>query len=305
MPPPPAARASESVRAALSSESPESPVLAAGQPAVADLHDFVRRHPRLLVLTGAGISTDSGIPGYRDARGNWQRTPPVQAQDFFRSHAVRQRYWARSMLGWPVLANAQPNAAHFALARLQAAGHVRLLVTQNVDGLHQRAGSHGVIELHGHVGTVVCLQCGTRRPRAALQAQLEADNPALAELRALPASDGDAHLELASFEAVRIPACGHCGGVLKPDVVFFGESVPRERVDAAMQALAQADALLVIGSSLTVFSGYRFCLEAQKQGKPVAAVNLGQTRADALLALKVDAACAPALAELNARLGLA
>ena len=271
---------------------------------LADLHAFVRDHPRLLVLTGAGISTDSGIPGYRDAQGNWQRTPPVQAQDFFRSHAVRQRYWARSMLGWPVLANAQPNAAHFALAQLQAAGYVRQLVTQNVDGLHQRAGSTGVIELHGHVGSVICLQCGTRRPRSSLQAQLEADNPSLAELRALPASDGDAHLELASFEAVHIPACGHCGGVLKPDVVFFGESVPRERVDASLQALDESDALLVIGSSLTVFSGYRFCLAAEKLGKPVAAINLGQTRADALLALKVDASCAAALMDLAGRLDL-
>ncbi|KDP89054.1 NAD-dependent deacetylase [Cupriavidus sp. SK-3] len=274
------------------------------QPVLADLHAFVRGHPRLLVLTGAGISTDSGIPGYRDAQGNWQRTPPVQAQDFFRSHAVRQRYWARSMLGWPVLANAQPNAAHFALAQLQTAGYLRQLVTQNVDGLHQRAGSTGVIELHGHVGSVICLACGTRRARASLQSQLEAENPDLAALRALPASDGDAHLELASFEAVRIPACGHCGGVLKPDVVFFGESVPRERVDASMLALTQADALLVIGSSLTVFSGYRFCLAAGKLGKPVAAINLGQTRADALLALKVDVSCAAALTDLVARLDL-
>ncbi|KJK21563.1 NAD-dependent deacetylase [Burkholderiaceae bacterium 16] len=274
------------------------------QPVLADLHAFVQGHPRLLVLTGAGISTDSGIPGYRDAQGNWQRTPPVQAQDFFRSHAVRQRYWARSMLGWPVLANAQPNAAHFALAQLQTAGFLRQLVTQNVDGLHQRAGSTGVIELHGHVGSVICLDCGTRRTRASLQSQLEAENPDLAALRALPASDGDAHLELASFEAVRIPACGQCGGVLKPDVVFFGESVPRERVGASMQALEQADALLVIGSSLTVFSGYRFCLAAGKLGKPVAAINLGQTRADGLLALKVDVSCAAALTDLVARLDL-
>jgi len=280
------------------------PVPVTDQPVLADLHAFVRGHPCLLVLTGAGISTDSGIPGYRDARGNWQRTPPVQAQDFFRSHAVRQRYWARSMLGWPVLANAQPNAAHFALAQLQTAGYLRQLVTQNVDGLHQRAGSTGVIELHGHVGSVICLACGTRRTRASLQSQLEAENPDLAALHALPASDGDAHLELASFEAVRIPACGHCGGVLKPDVVFFGESVPRERVDASMLALAQADALLVIGSSLTVFSGYRFCLAAGKLGKPVAAINLGQTRADALLALKVDVSCAAALTDLVARLDL-
>jgi NAD-dependent SIR2 family protein deacetylase len=273
-------------------------------PVLADLHAFVQGHPRLLVLTGAGISTDSGIPGYRDARGHWQRTPPVQAQDFFRSHAVRQRYWARSMLGWPVLANAQPNAAHFALAQLQTAGYLQQLVTQNVDGLHQRAGSTGVIELHGHVGSVICLDCGTRRPRASLQSQLEAENPGLAELRALPASDGDAHLELASFEAVRIPACGHCGGVLKPDVVFFGESVPRERVDASMRALEQADALVVIGSSLTVFSGYRFCVAAARQGTPVAAINLGQTRADPLLTLKVEASCAAALTDLVARLGL-
>ncbi len=266
------------------------------------LLDFVRRHPRLFVLTGAGISTDSGIPGYRDAQGQWQRSPPVTLQAFLGSHAARQRYWARSMVGWPVAAQAQPNAAHVAVAELGRRGHLAALVTQNVDGLHQRAGTDGAIELHGSLREAVCLACGARHDRAGIQQWLLQENAALRDAAALPAADGDAHLESPLFADFRVPACGHCAGMLKPDVVFFGESVPRERVGAARQALAQSDAVLVIGSSLMVYSGYRFCVWAGELGKPVAAVNLGKTRADAMLALKIEALCADALGGLLAGL---
>ena len=273
-------------------------------PALDDLHDFVQRHPRLFVLSGAGISTDSGIPGYRDENGEWKRSPPITLQEFLGSLASRQRYWARSMIGWPVVAQAKPNDAHRALARLEAAGHVPTLVTQNVDGLHQRAGSSDVIELHGSIGAVTCLDCGTRHARSAIQQTLEADNPALLDVVAEPAADGDAHLEWHDLGGFRIPACPNCGGQLKPSVVFFGENVPRATVDDATRALEAADAMLVVGSSLMVYSGYRFCVWAQKMGKPIAAINLGRTRADPLLTLKVEAPCAETLTALAARLAL-
>lgn len=266
------------------------------------LLDFVQRHPRLFVLTGAGISTDSGIPGYRDARGHWQRSPPITLQAFLGSHAGRQRYWARSMLGWPLAGQAQPNHAHHALARLGQHGRMTALVTQNVDGLHQRAGSHGVIELHGSLASAICLDCGASHDRAGLQDWLMSRNAALRDVIAPPAADGDVHFESPLFAQFQVPDCGHCGGILKPDVVFFGESVPRARVDAARAALADADAMLVVGSSLMVYSGYRFCVWADQMGKPVAALNLGTTRADAMLTLKVEAGCAPALQALVSRL---
>jgi NAD-dependent SIR2 family protein deacetylase len=269
-----------------------------------ELHHFVQRYPRLFVLTGAGISTDSGIPGYRDDDGAWKRSPPITLQEFLGTQAMRQRYWARSMVGWPVVAQAQPNAAHTALARLEAAGHVPTLVTQNVDGLHQRAGSRDVIELHGGINGVTCLDCGMQHSRAAIQQTLEADNPALIDVTAETAADGDAHLEWHDLGGFHIPRCPNCGGMLKPAVVFFGESVPKERVDAASQALESADAMLVVGSSLMVYSGYRFCVWAQKLNKPVVAINLGRTRADPLLSLKITAPCADVLSALAGRLAL-
>lgn len=253
-----------------------------------DLVDFVRRHPRLFVLTGAGCSTDSGIPDYRDANGDWKRPQPVTFQAFTGDDATRRRYWARSLVGWPTIGLAAPGPAHRALAQLEAAGHVELLVTQNVDGLHSAAGSQHVIDLHGRVATVVCLGCGTRSRRADLQQDLRTRNPAWVALAARAAPDGDADLEHHDFAAFDVPPCPVCGGMLKPDVVFFGESVPRERVAAAQDALARADAVLVAGSSLMVYSGYRFVLAAAQQGKPIAAVNLGRTRADELLSLKLQ-----------------
>lgn len=207
-----------------------------------------------------------------------------------------------------MVARAAPNPAHFALARLAETGHVRQLVTQNVDGLHQRAGSDDVIELHGNIGQVICLACRADFPRADIQSVLASQNPQFVEQVAIrsaePAPDGDADLEVENFETFRIPTCRHCGGMLKPDVVFFGENVPHERVDATRRALEQADALLVVGSSLMVFSGYRFCVLASQWGKPIAAINLGHTRADPLLSLKVRQPCSEALTGLLERLGL-
>lgn len=274
-----------------------------GQPEAA-LIDFVERHPRLFVLTGAGISTDSGIPGYRDEQGRWQRSAPMTITAFLSGHPARQRYWARSMVGWPVADAAQPNISHRVVARLGDAGRVAGLVTQNVDGLHQRAGSRDVVELHGSIGQVVCLSCATHYPRPYIQRWLWQHNPDFRDISALPAADGDAHLESPLFDNFAVPDCERCGGVLKPDVVFFGESVPRERVDAGRQALDASDGMLVIGSSLTVFSGYRFCLWADERGLPIAALNLGTTRADALLACKISAPIGPTLAVLAASLGL-
>lgn len=287
-------------------DSPADPATVPTDPASFDaLHAFAERHPRLFVLTGAGISTDSGIPGYRDRNGQWMRSQPIQLHEFLGSDHARRRYWARSMLGWPVIGQARPNASHRALVRLGAAGRVARLVTQNVDGLHQRAGSRDVIELHGGIAGVTCLDCGAHHPRAAIQRVLEADNPALLDAEAEPAADGDAHLEWHALDTFRVPACPACGGLLKPAVVFFGENVPRERVAAASSALDAADAVLVVGSSLMVYSGYRFCVWAHERRKPIVALNLGRTRADPLLALKVEAPCGQALEQLTARLGCA
>lgn len=249
---------------------------------------FIERYPRALVLTGAGISTASGIPDYRDKERNRRGTPPTQGPEFRRHDAVRRRYWARSMVGYPTLSNAAPNAAHVALAALQAKGRVGEVLTQNVDGLHQRAGS-SVLELHGNIHRVVCLDCHATFSRTAIQVQLLQANPQFAEVAAQALPDGDAEVEPASLESFQVPWCPHCAGMLKPDVVFFGDGVPAATTAAALDCMERADALLVIGSSLTVFSGYRFCRLAAATGKPVAALNLGKTRADDLLQLKVEA----------------
>jgi NAD-dependent SIR2 family protein deacetylase len=267
---------------------------------IAALAEFVDAHPRLFVLTGAGVSTGSGIPGYRDRDGQWQRRQPVTHQDFLGSEAVRKRYWARSLLGFRVMADAAPNAAHAALAQLERAGRIGHLVTQNVDGLHQRAGSTNLTELHGSIRQVVCMDCGALESRSDVQLRLQAANLPYLAFTAAAAPDGDADLEGADFDTFTLPACACCGGLLKPDVVFYGAGVPRARADAAMAALLQADAVLVAGSSLMVYSGYRFCERADALAKPVAAINLGRTRADALLRLKVEGDCAEVLGALAA-----
>ena len=243
---------------------------------------------QVLVLTGAGVSTDSGIPDYRDERGAWKAREPVQYRDFLASVAVRKRYWARSMLGFPLMARATPNAAHHALAELEKRGALSLLVTQNVDGLHHRAGSGGVVDLHGRLDQVRCLGCGALTERAALQSELLARNPAFARSSAVVRPDGDAELSDVDYQRFEVVACDACGGILKPHVVFFGENVPVERVTRAMAALEQAKWLLITGSSLMVFSGFRFARTAARLGVPIAIVNRGLTRADEMSALKIE-----------------
>ena len=252
------------------------------------LQEFIQRHPRLAVLTGAGVSTSSGIPDYRDEHGEWKRARPVEFRPFMKDPRVRQRYWARSTVGWPIIGRARPNGAHRALAQLEARGSVQLLITQNVDGLHSTAGSRNVIDLHGRIDAVRCMQCSHTLPRAELQRQLLDDNPGWAQIEGRVAPDGDVDIDERDFSSFVVPDCPQCGGLLKPDVVFFGENVPRERVDRAFEGVAKSDALLVIGSSLMVYSGYRFAEAAAAAGKPIAAVNLGRTRADHLLALKIS-----------------
>ncbi|MGZ8287884.1 MAG: NAD-dependent protein deacetylase [Telluria sp.] len=253
------------------------------------LASFLTRHERVLVLTGAGISTGSGIPGYRDEEGQRRGTPPTQGPEFRKSPLARKRYWARSMVGYPLLSRAQPNAGHVALADLGARGITTALMTQNVDGLHQRAGSAGVLELHGNIHSVVCLDCHAVFARGFVQALLEQANPSLLGANAAPLPDGDSQLEPAALAGFIEPACVHCGGTLKPDVVFFGDGVPAQATARAIAMMDDADALLVVGSSLMVFSGFRFCRMAAQANKPIAALNLGKTRADDLLAIKVEA----------------
>jgi NAD-dependent SIR2 family protein deacetylase len=264
----------------------------------ASLQDFLDRHHRLFILTGAGVSTNSGIPDYRDAEGNWKRTPPVTYQAFMGNEATRKRYWARSLIGWRRFGNAQPNAAHRALARLESLGRSEILLTQNVDRLHQSAGSAQVIDLHGRLDLVRCMGCDRRHPRAELQEQMERLNPVWSAFEAAEAPDGDADLEQTDFSSFDVPACRQCGGILKPDVVFFGENVPKERVETAMNHLDQADALLIVGSSLMIYSGFRFAQKAAAANKPMAAVNMGKTRADDLLTMKIEMPCEEALAFL-------
>ncbi|HVE20964.1 MAG TPA: NAD-dependent protein deacetylase [Acidocella sp.] len=262
------------------------------------LQDFIDRHRRLFVLTGAGCSTNSGLPDYRDADGQWKRAQPMTYQAFMGDPVARRRYWARSMVGWRRFGRAQPNGAHRALACLEARGGSEMLLTQNVDRLHQTAGSARVIDLHGRLDQVRCMGCERLMPRAALQGELERRNPSWAGLEAADAPDGDADLAMADFASFIVPPCPHCGEVLKPDVVFYGENVPRERVDAATRHLAQSDAMLIVGSSLMVYSGFRFVQAAARAGKPIAAINLGRTRGDELLSFKVEQACEDALAFL-------
>ena len=262
------------------------------------LADFLALHPDALVLTGAGISTASGIPGYRDRDGVRHGRQPVQGPEFRRDEAVRRRYWARSMAGYPRLRQALPNHAHRALAALQQSARVGDLLTQNVDGLHQRAGSPSVLELHGNIHRVVCLDCHAGFTRAEIQDQLEELNPAMRGVAAAAAPDGDAHLEPDALATFHVPHCPYCAGLLQPDVVFFGDGVPKLHTDQAVAMMNRASALLVIGSSLMVYSGFRFCRMAAAAGKPIAAINLGITRADELLSLKIAASAESILPDL-------
>ena len=271
------------------------------------------RGRRIVALTGAGCSTESGIPDYRGSDTPPRARPPMQHREFVDRADHRQRYWARSLLGWPKLAAARPNAAHAALAELERAGIVAGLITQNVDGLHGAAGSREVVELHGALARVRCLACGAITSRDELQDRLLAANPqwhprgtcsprgSLAPARARMATiapDGDVDLPDELVAGFAIVACRVCDGVLMPDVVFFGGSVPRATLDAAWALFDRAELLLVIGSSLTVFSGYRFVRRAAERDVPIAIVNRGPTRGDAHARIRVDARVGEALPRL-------
>ncbi len=266
------------------------------------------RGRRVVVLAGAGCSTESGIPDYRGPESSGRSHNPMLYQEFVGSEAARARYWARSAVGWRRVAAARPNPAHGALARLEDGGVVRGIITQNVDGLHHAAGSRRVVELHGSLARVRCLGCERRLPRSEFQARLLALNAEWAERLACasgrgglePAPDGDAELPSRALEDFRVPGCATCGGVVKPDVVFFGENVPRERVDEAWRLFGEGEVLLVVGSSLAVYSGRRFVQRAQKEGVPIAIVNIGRTRADDAAAVRVEGRAGrilPAVAE--------
>lgn len=261
---------------------------APGGGAAAELAGFLGAH-RSLVLTGAGISTDSGIPDYRGVHRRAAPPKPMTFQEFVGSEGARRRYWARSAVGWAAMAATRPNPSHAAVTELERLGLTAGVVTQNIDGLHRRAGTRSLVELHGDLALVTCLRCKTRETRESFQARLLELNPAFAGLRAERLPDGDAALPTGLEDGFEVPVCTVCGGVLKPDVIFFGENVPRARVEQAMRWLEGADALLVLGSSLEVFSGYRFVKAAVVAGKPVAIVNQGPTRGDAAAALRLEA----------------
>jgi NAD+-dependent protein deacetylase sirtuin 4 len=259
------------------------------------------RGRHVAVLTGAGCSTESGIPDYRGPSSPQRVRAPIQYQEFVRSETARRRYWARSAAGWPRIANARPNGGHIALAELESRGAVRGIITQNVDGLHHAAGSKRVVELHGSLAMIRCLACGAQTSRVEFQERLLSLNMHWADaLRAgasLAAPDGDADLEAAALQGFCVPACV-CGGVLKPDVVFFGENVPARVVQEAWDVFDACDVLLVIGSSLTVYSGRRFIYKAQQEGKPIGVINLGPTRADEAAAVKLEASIGEAMPRL-------
>jgi NAD-dependent SIR2 family protein deacetylase len=257
------------------------------------------RHGRLVVLTGAGLSTDSGIPDYRGPGPRARPGQPMTYQEFVSGPAARQRYWARSHLGWSRMGGASPNAGHRALAALDP----ELLITQNVDGLHEAAGSRRLVALHGRIADVICLSCRRTSSRAALATRMVSANPGYAEVHAAAEMRPDGDVELDDTADFVVPDCEGCGGVLKPDVVFFGENVPPARVERcydAVDALAAGDALLVVGSSLTVMSGFRFVRRATKAGVPVVIVNRGTTRGDELATVKVEAGCSEFLTTLGA-----
>ncbi|HUJ14519.1 MAG TPA: Sir2 family NAD-dependent protein deacetylase [Thermoanaerobaculia bacterium] len=232
------------------------------------LADFIAGSRRLVALTGAGCSTRSGIPDYRSPGGVWNGHKPVYFREFMRSEDVRRAYWARSLEVWPRFNAARPNETHFALAELESRGALEFLITQNVDDLHGEAGSRRFVQLHGRNRVVICVDCGAEFARAAIQERIVAEG---------------------------VPACERCGGILKPHVVFFGETVPQAKVAVAMQRLDEADALVVVGSSLQVWSGFRFVRRAAERRIPIAIVNIGPTRADHLATLRIDAECGETL----------
>uniref|UniRef100_A0A8D2BBL5 NAD-dependent protein lipoamidase sirtuin-4, mitochondrial n=1 Tax=Sciurus vulgaris TaxID=55149 RepID=A0A8D2BBL5_SCIVU len=261
---------------------------------VRELQRFITLSKKLLVMTGAGISTESGIPDYRSEKvGLYARTDrrPIQHSDFVRSAPIRQQYWARNFVGWPQFSSHQPNPAHWALSNWEKHGKLHWLVTQNVDALHTKAGSQRLTELHGCMHRVLCLNCGEQTSRWVLQERIKVLNPTWsAEAQGL-APDGDVFLSEEQVRSFQVPSCVRCGGPLKPDVVFFGDTVNPNKVDFVHSRVKEADSLLVVGSSLQVYSGYRFILTAREKKLPIAILNIGPTRSDDLACLKLNSRC--------------
>ncbi|KAM9331408.1 NAD-dependent protein lipoamidase sirtuin-4, mitochondrial [Gastrophryne carolinensis] len=273
---------------------------------VEQLQEFVLRSQRLFVMTGAGISTESGIPDYRsEGVGLYARTDrrPIQHAEFVKSQAARRRYWARNFVGWPQFSSHQPNASHVALQNWENAGKLHWLVTQNVDALHAKAGQCRLTELHGCTHRVICLGCQTVTKRSELQERFIALNPSWNEQAYGVAPDGDVFLTDEQVSNFRVPSCDKCGGILKPEVTFFGDTVNRELVYSLYEILGEADAMLVVGSSMQVYSGYRFALKAHDKGIPIAILSIGPCRADHLAAVKVSARCGDILPKIMAENG--
>ncbi|XP_059105078.1 NAD-dependent protein lipoamidase sirtuin-4, mitochondrial isoform X2 [Peromyscus eremicus] len=261
---------------------------------IKELQRFITLSKKLLVMTGAGVSTESGIPDYRSEKvGLYARTDrrPIQHMDFIRSAPVRQRYWARNFVGWPQFSSHQPNPAHWALSSWEKLGKLHWLVTQNVDALHSKAGNQRLTELHGCMHRVLCLNCGEQTPRRVLQERFQVLNPSWSAEAQGVAPDGDVFLTEEQVRSFRVPSCDRCGGPLKPDVVFFGDTVNPDKVDFVHRRVKEADSLLVVGSSLQVYSGYRFILTAREKKLPIAILNIGPTRSDDLACLKLDSRC--------------
>ncbi|XP_045390634.1 NAD-dependent protein lipoamidase sirtuin-4, mitochondrial isoform X1 [Lemur catta] len=261
---------------------------------VKELQRFITLSKRLFVMTGAGISTESGIPDYRSENvGLYARTDrrPIQHRDFVQSAPIRQQYWARNFVGWPQFSSHQPNPAHWALSNWEKLGKLHWLVTQNVDALHTKAGSRRLTELHGCMHRVLCLDCGEQTPRGVLQERFQILNPAWSAEAHGVAPDGDVFLSDEQVRSFQVPSCVRCGGPLKPDVVFFGDTVNRDKVDFVHKRVKEADSLLVVGSSLQVYSGYRFILTAREKQLPIAILNIGPTRSDDLACLKLNSRC--------------
>ncbi|XP_037825105.1 NAD-dependent protein deacylase Sirt4 [Lucilia sericata] len=268
---------------------------------VKKLQDFLMDKPNIVVLTGAGISTESGIPDYRSAGvGLYARTnhKPIQHMEFVKSAAVRRRYWARNFVGWPNFSSTEPNATHHALARFEREARLQCVVTQNVDRLHSKAGSKNVVELHGSGYVVKCLNCDYRIDRHEFQTILNTLNPEFKDAPDMIRPDGDVEIPQEYIDNFRIPPCPQCDGHLKPEIVFFGDNVPKVRVNRIAEMIYSGDGLLVLGSSLLVFSGYRMVLQTKDLNLPVAIVNIGETRADHLADIKLSAKCGDVIPKL-------
>ncbi|NKB34433.1 MAG: NAD-dependent protein deacetylase [Pseudomonadales bacterium] len=267
---------------------------------IGSLTDFFEKNKQVFVITGAGISQASGIPTYRDDNGTWKSNVPIQNADFINSESTRQHYWARSFVGWPAVSNAIPNTAHHALVDLETQGFIRTLVTQNIDRLHQKAGHKNSYDLHGRLDQVICLDCGAIVMRDDIQSWLAQYNPHLTEVeksKVLLNPDGDAEVKGGLIGATKIPHCEKCDGMLKPNVVFYGGFIDKPFVDELYKELFDASAVLVVGSSLTVYSSFRFCKIADQRGMPIGCINQGVTRCDDLFSLKIESECGQVLSE--------